>query len=158
MRRWTAIALGLVVLISFAYGQRVRDDGAIAQLDRPTGRFTWVDVVIDTKGKALAAYQFEMKAVHGQVRIVGIEGNDKLPFRDPPFYDAKAIQQDRVILADYTTVGGSKLPMGKVRVATVHVEVLGEGIPEYGVKLTSAAGPDGEAIDAEIAVEEGTTP
>ncbi|MCA9312533.1 MAG: hypothetical protein KDA21_15065, partial [Phycisphaerales bacterium] len=55
---------------------------------------TW-DVLIDTGGPELGAWQVQLKA-HG-LTLVGIEGGDP-PFADPPVYDAAALAEGEVAL------------------------------------------------------------
>ena len=47
------------------------------------------------------------------------------------------------------------LPSGKVRIATIHVQITGDVEPEYDAKLTVAATVDGKPIDAELLLETG---
>ena len=60
-------------------------------------RFRAVDVFVNSKDKPLAAYQLEFTASAG-VKIVGIEGGEHAAFKEAPFHDPKAIQQERVII------------------------------------------------------------
>ena len=99
----------------------------------PTVRFAAVDVYIDAGDRPLAAYQFELSASAGEFKIVGIEGGEHAAFAEPPYYDPAALSRDRVIIAAFNT--GDDLPNGKVRVARVHVQVIGEPSPAYDVKL-----------------------
>ena len=52
---------------------------------------------------ALAAYQIEFSVTNILTKIVGIEGGQHPAFREPPFYDPKAMQQERVIIAAFST-------------------------------------------------------
>ena len=118
--------------------------------------FTYLDISIDSQQAKLAAYQFEFAAETGHVEIVGIEGGEHPAFaRTPPFYDPAAIQQHRAIVAAFSTEG--VVPMGKTRVARLHLAVFGEVRPQYAVKLQAAASPDGKSIidNATISVFEG---
>lgn len=121
-------------------------------------RFDAIDVFIDTKGAALGAYQFELSAKAGDVKIVGLEGNAALPFQDPPYYDPQAMQRDRVIVAAFSTADAKSLPAGRVRIATIHVQSSADAPPktsDYNVKLTAVAGADGAAIQATISISQG---
>lgn len=121
---------------------------------KPAIRFTYVDVHIDSKSEPLAAYQFELAAEKGDVKIVGIEGGEHAAFKAPPYYDPAAMSQDHVIIAAFNT--GKDLPAGKTRVARVHVQVTGEQKPEYVIKLDVAASTEGQLINgATAAVSEG---
>jgi hypothetical protein len=114
-----------------------------------------MDVFVDAGAKSLAAYQLEFKAVGGQVRIVGIEGGEHAAFKEPAFYDSKAMQQERVILAAFSTA--RNLPVGKTRVATIHLQITGETKPEWTAKLVTIADASGKRIAATVEVKERTT-
>lgn len=116
--------------------------------------FRAVDVLVDSKGKPLAAYQLEVSARKGTVKIVGIEGGEHPVFKDPPFYDPKAMQHERVIIAAFSTARAERLPRGRTRVATIHVQVTGEEQPQYSVKCQAAASVEGEKIPVTASIEE----
>ena len=114
-------------------------------------RFAAVDVYVDSGDEPLAAYQFELAAETGRIKIVGIEGGEHPAFADPPYYDPKAMSQDRVIIAAFHT--GDHLPSGRIRVARIHVQIDGNQEPDYVVRLFVAASADGEPIEATATVE-----
>lgn len=116
---------------------------------KPAIRFTYVDVFIDSKDQPLAAYQFELAAEKGDVKIVGIEGGEHAAFKAPPYYDPAAMSRDHVIIAAFNT--GKDLPKGKTRVARVHVQITGEPKPEYVIKLEVAASFKGQPISGATA-------
>lgn len=120
-------------------------------------RFSAVDIYIDSKSAPLAAYQIEFSATNGVAKIVGIEGGDSGAFHEPPFYDAKAIQHERVIIAAFNTAAADKLPAGKTRIATIHLQIIGDESPQYELKLQVAANPDGNRISADASFEERKT-
>ncbi|MGQ0627825.1 MAG: hypothetical protein ACT4PL_06965 [Phycisphaerales bacterium] len=118
-------------------------------------RFETVDIMVDSGARTLGAYQIEVKASapKGTVAlIVGIEGGEKDPFMQPPFYDPAALQGGRVILAAYTL--SDKAPSGRFRVARVHMLVTGPAPvndepridPEYTAAVITAAAPDAAVI------------
>ncbi len=111
-------------------------------------RFRAVDIYLDAKGTPLAAYQLEFTITNVVAKIVGIEGGDNPAFRNPPFYDPKAMQHERVILAAFSTQAAEKLPSGKTRVATVHLQIIGNAEPKFELKLQAAADPEGKQITA----------
>ncbi len=117
-------------------------------------RFCAVDIFIDSKSAPLAAYQLEFSATNGVAKIVGIEGGDSAAFHEPPFYDAKAIQHERVIIAAFSTASTSKLSSGKTRIATIHLQIVGDTSPQYQLTLQVAANPDGNKISADASFEE----
>ncbi len=120
-------------------------------------QFRTVDISLDTKGKPLATYQLEFSATAGDVKIVGIEGGEHPAFAQPPFYDPKAIQHNRVIIAAFSTETADKLPKGKTRVATIHVQTKGTGELKFELKLQAAADAGGNKIAAEASVKERKT-
>ena len=106
-------------------------------------RFAAVHVFLDSADQPLGAYQLQLEARAG-VSIVGIEGGEHAAFESPPYHDPRAIQNNLVILAAFSTE--SELPRGNTRVATVHVMVEGEENPEYQVEVEVAARADGARI------------
>jgi hypothetical protein len=123
-------------------------------LEEGRTRFCAMDIFIDSKGAPLAAWQIEFAATNGLAKIVGIEGGETEPFRNPPFYDPKAIQNDRVIIAAFSTEPASALPTGKTRVATIHLQITGTVQPQFELKLQAAADPKEKKIPAEVSLEE----
>jgi len=131
--------------------------------DRPTNanhgnqatkvRFVPLAVYIDPQGRPLAAYQFEMKAIAGHVKIVGVEGGEHPAFKKPPYYDPAALAQDRIIIAAFST--NQELPRAKTRVAFVHLQVSGDVDPRYELTLTVAAEGNSQQIKATIGFQEG---
>jgi hypothetical protein len=120
---------------------------------QPRTRFEPVDVFVDSGQQPLAAYQVEIRATRGDVKIVGIEGGDGAAYGEPPFYDPAAMKGERVILAAYSL--GDNLPAGKTRVARVHVQVTGDQRPEYAVRLVVAGNKQGQQIQAGLSIVEG---
>jgi hypothetical protein len=116
-----------------------------------------LDVFVDTTDKSLAAYQLEFFAATGDAKIAGIEGGTHPAFATPPYYDPKAMQQDRVILAAFTTDAAAALPVGKTRVATIHLQTLGTDRPEFQIRLQTAADAAGRTITAEATFQERNT-
>jgi hypothetical protein len=148
-----ALVVGTVGLFALALAT-AQNPPAATQYATPGEhpRFRWVEIYVDSGDKPLAAYQLELTAAEGAFKIVGVEGGAHPAFATPPYYDPAALSRDHVILAAYNT--GDELPTGKTRVARVHVMVSG-ATPRYAVKLTVAAGPDGDEIDAFASALEG---
>jgi len=117
-------------------------------------RFSAVDIYVDSKNAPLAAYQIEFSATNGVAKIVGIEGGESTAFHEPPFYDAKAIQHERVIIAGFNTAAADKLPSGKTRIATIHLQIVGEQAPQFELKLQVAANTEGNRISADASFGE----
>ena len=126
--------------------------------DAPTtqpARFEVANVYVDSGDHPLAAWQVELKATQGDVKIVGLEGGDHRDlYRDPPYYDPKALAAgNRIILASYTTANTA--PKGKTLVARVHLRIAGD----YRLSITpmAAADPTGQSIATTAIVTAPTT-
>jgi hypothetical protein len=113
-----------------------------------------VNIYLDSKSAPLAAYQLEFVATNGAVKIVGIEGGEHAAFNEAPFYDPKAIQRERVIIAAFSTETAAKLPTGKTRVATIHIQITGSEEPAFELKLQTAADSQGNKVLVEASFEE----
>jgi hypothetical protein len=109
-------------------------------------RFIMVELILDSGQQPLAAYQVTLAVTNNGAKIVGIEGGESPAFKEPPYYDPKAIQQERVILAAFSTAPASQLPKGKTRVATVHLQLRGQDSPHCAMEVQVAAGPDGSPV------------
>jgi hypothetical protein len=116
-------------------------------------RFVPLHIYLDSGNKSLAAYQFELKATTGQIKIVGVEGGEHKAFEEAPYYDPAALANDRIIIAAFNT--GSELPKGRTRVATIHLQIIGDAEPNYELKLIVAADADANEISAKISFEKG---
>jgi hypothetical protein len=119
--------------------------------EEPKVRFLTLPVYIDSGNQHLAAYQFELKAVSGQVKIVGVEGGEHPAFVDAPYYDSAALANDRIIIAAFNT--GQDLPTGQTRIATIHLQIIGDAEPKYQLELNVAGDENGREISAEITCE-----
>ncbi len=113
-------------------------------------RFIPVDVLVDAGDKHLAAWQVHLLATAGDVSIVGIEGGEHPAYAESPYYDPKAMMDDRVILAAFST--SENLPTGITRIARLHIRVTGNEKPELGALLPVAIDTDGNPINATVAV------
>lgn len=120
-------------------------------------RFVPVDLFVDSKAEPLAAYQLVFSSASGGIKIVGIEGGDSKEFSQPPYYDARAMQNERVILAAFSTKGPGELPRGRTRVATIHLLVQGAQLPSLSVKIDAAANESGTLIPVDVAASERKT-
>lgn len=136
------LVVALVVLLSsFAYSQTTQ----------PATRFATLDILVDPQGKPLGAYQIEFRATRGDVKLVGVEGGASEAYRKAPYYDPKALQQSRIVIAAYST--DSSLPTTKTRVARLHVQIRGAEAPEYELKLVVAGDADAKPIEAKASYE-----
>jgi hypothetical protein len=118
-----------------------------------TPRFRAVEVFVDSGNTPLAAYQLEFTA-SGNAKMVGIEGGEQPAFKEPPYYDPQAMQQERVILGAFSTAPAEALPKGKTRVATIHLQSNGDETPRYEVQLKAAATAGGRKISAQPSANE----
>jgi hypothetical protein len=121
--------------------------------NQPRVRFAPLYIYLDSGNKPLAAYQFELKATAGQIKIVGVEGGQHQAFKEAPYYDPAALANDRIIIAAFNT--GSELPKGRTRIATIHLQIIGDAEPDYDLKLIVAADADANEIPAKISFEKG---
>jgi len=140
------VLLLLCTLVVVAHAQEVQPTNTI--------HFRSVDIFVDANEKPLAAYQLEFTATGGDAKIVGIEGGEHVAFKPAPFYDPKAIQRERVIIGAFSTAAADKLPTGKTRVATIHLQTTGEQTVRYEVTIKTAATTNGKKITVTTTAEE----
>ena len=148
-RSLTIILAGICLMLQVQAQEFEGDKPEQAELVR----FESIDVYVDPDTVHLAAYQFELAVEVGEVMIVGVEGGEHAAFKEPPYYDPAALSKHRVIIAAFNT--GGDLPVGRTRVARIHVHVSGKQEPQYVVKLHLAAASDGKRIPAIITLEKG---
>lgn len=127
--------------------------GNASRVVKPSVRFAPLHIYLDSGSSPLAAYQFELKATTGQIKIVGVEGGEHAAFREAPYYDPAALANDRIIIASFNT--GDDLPTARTRIATIHLQIIGDTEPQYELKLTVASNAEGERLPAEITLETG---
>ena len=144
---------GLLALIMWCFAFAT---GAVAQSTATNAivRFRTVDVFVDAKDQPLAAYQLEFAVTNTSAKIVGIEGGEHPAFAQPPFYDPKAMQHERVIIAAFSTEAADKLPKEKTRVATIHLQTRGKTELGFDTKLQTDERPEKKKITPEESVEE----
>ncbi len=147
MRQFPVAAL--LLLLALAAPTGAQDSKAPAE----ASRFAIVDVFIDSKDRPLAAYQFEFAVERGDAKIVGVEGGTHPAFRTPPYHDSDALSRGRIVIAAFNT--GKELPIGRTRVATLHLQIRGDRNPDYVVRVQTAATPDGGIISASASTEKG---
>ena len=78
--------------------------------------------------KPVAAWQFRLSDRNSYIRIVGIENGDSDAFQDSPYYDRDAVNggdAERIIVADFSLAVANQLPIGRTRIATVHIMISG---------------------------------
>jgi hypothetical protein len=151
MRHPVRLAVAIAVLMaSFTLGQ-IRSSSAPSS----NIHFTNVDVLIDPHGIPLAAYQIEFLADPARVKLVGIEGGQHSAFKQPPYYDPKALAGpgNRVIIAALNT--GNDLPHDRTRIARLHLRVVGDELPKMSARLVTAASSNEKTIRADVSVTEG---
>lgn len=140
----------LVLIFGLAAGLQARQPAG----EESRSRFCMVDIYVDAGTTPLAAYQIEFSATNGPARIVGVEGGGSKAFREPPVYDPRAIQHERVIAAAFSTLPEQELPTGRTRVASIHLEVPAGSKPHYSLTLQAAGDARGNRISAKTSLEE----
>jgi hypothetical protein len=128
-----------------------RGDSSVVAGGEEAVFFVPVGVYVDSGDNSLGVYQVEIKVLKGDVKIVGVEGGEHAAFKKPPYYDPAALMKGRIILAKFSTQ--DDLPVGRTRVATLHMQVTGDVLPEYEVIVNVVGDGNGEAIDAVVTVE-----
>ena len=114
--------------------------------------FAVFDVFVDAGEEKLAAYQLKISDERAAVKILSVEGGEHASFAEAPKFDSKAIQRDVIKMAAFSLDAAEKLPSGKVRVASLHVEI-GPGLtPEWKATMEAAAGPKGKKISAKVSI------
>lgn len=119
----------------------------------PAPRFMPLQIVLDSP-RAVAAWQFELEDGNGAMKVVGIERGGHPAFPRAPFYDRDAVADgnaNRIVVADYSLAEPSRLPNGRVRLATLHLMLEGE--PAFELRLITATTAEGEPIEASIAID-----
>jgi hypothetical protein len=105
-------------------------------------------VMVDSGSKHLGAYQVEVVAKGAA--IVGLEGGESKAFSGAPYYDATALQGNRIVVAAFST--DADLPTGLTRVARLHLmrnDGAG-GMPTMTEKLVVATDGEGNSVDAKL--------
>ena len=125
-----------------------------AALEEGRSGFRAVDIYVDSKSTPLAAYQIEFSCTNGVAKVVGVEGGEHSAFSEAPFYDPKAMQHERVIIAAFSILTADKLPIGKTRVATIHFQIAGDAEAQFELKLQTAGDAQGKKILVETSFEE----
>jgi len=150
MKKLTVIILLSISIIVPVLARQAEQDIPTVQSNV---RFAPLHIYLDSGNKSLAAFQFELKAATGQIKIVGVEGGQHEAFEEAPYYDPAALANDRIIIAAFDT--GSELPNGRTRIATIHLQIIGDAEPDYELKLTLAADANANEIPDKISFEKG---
>ena len=140
----TAALLALLAGVLFA------QPGAV----QPGIRFQAVDIFVDPQNQPLAAFQLEFSAKGSGAKVVGVEGGQHEAFKDAPYYDPRAIQQERVVIAAFNTAPPGGLPKQKTRIATIHLQTDGRRRPRYAIDRILGATSDGKEIAVTVTLEE----
>lgn len=120
--------------------------------------FKTIDVYLDSE-EPFAAWQFTLADRNSLMRVVGVENGESPVFSATPYYDRDAVASgtaDRIIVADFSLAQREQLPSGRVRIATVHVMLAGDGEPDFDLQLVTATTEDGHIVDAVISLESDT--
>ncbi|HEX6812807.1 MAG TPA: hypothetical protein VF384_14370 [Planctomycetota bacterium] len=111
--------------------------------------FAAFDVFVDSGNKALGAWQFEWVVKAGNAKIVGVEGGAAAAFAQAPYYDPAALQSGRIVIAAFSTQ--KDLPVGRTRIARVHLLIGSGASPQFEVQLHACADGQGEPLAATVA-------
>lgn len=167
-----AALLGLALVAGLAVAAQRSGDGWTAErgaasvrgAEDDAIRFATVRVVIDTE-TPLAAWQVTLEPIRDgthttdipAVRIVGVEGGTTAPWDVPPHFDPAAVRGDRLIIGDFSLRPAADLAAGRVHVATVHLELRGEGdaAAAFTPLLDAAASADGRDVVATVVLDSG---
>ena len=120
----------------------------VAFRSSPQGRFESVDIWVDSGASPLAAYQLKVNFSSGAIKLVGVEGGEAPAFRDPPHFDARALQKDRIVLAAFSLRPPTQLPVGSTRVARLQVFVPANVSAEARISLMTASDSEGRILPA----------
>lgn len=112
--------------------------------------FRIVDVSVESKQHALAAYQIDIRYDNKKIKIVGLEGGSG-GFSRPPFYDRTGFDGGQIIIASFVD-NDLKAEKGKTRVARLHIQTTGCPPFELKTEPIAAAKPGGETIPIEVGI------
>ena len=106
MNKITSIILTSVFVIVPVLAQQSQQSQGLFTEDysttQPKVRFAPLHIYLDSGNSSLAAYQFELKAAAGQIKIVGVEGGQHEAFKEAPYYDKAALlNKERIIIASH---------------------------------------------------------
>lgn len=155
------LVVGVMLALVFAGGMlpAIGQDAAAAPAAQQTAGFFAMDLLLDTKGRRLGAYQVEIfadprpaqdGAEQARVMLVGVEGGTAAGFKSPPAYDPAALHGDveRVVLAAYTLQPAPASE--RLRVARLHLRNE-SGAPvseaDFRVRLMRAGEDEHTPID-----------
>ncbi len=115
-------------------------------------RFVPLEIHLDSP-EPVAAWQFELNDHNGAMKVVGVENGGHATFQRAPYYDRDAVARgstSRIVVADYSLADASLLPVGRFRLATLHLMLRGE--PDFELRLIKATTPEGRVIDASVSL------
>ncbi len=151
MKHWSVISFLCAVLICTITGETVAQQASYSG----TVRFETIDIYLDS-AEPVAAWQFEFDEQNGLMAVVGVENGSSNAFSEAPYFDREAVQlgrADRIIVADYSLEPKESLPVGRIRLATIHVRLSGDDLPEFQLSLVAAASADGKPVRASISMD-----
>jgi hypothetical protein len=113
--------------------------------------FAVYDLYIDSQ-EPLAAYQVKISDRNRSAKILSVEGGEHTAYRQPPHFDPKAIQKNIIKLGAFRADKSENLPIGKTRVASLHVEIFEGRQPDFEVVVEAAARPGGQTIAVQTVI------
>src|SRR5690606_29543163 len=89
-------------------------------------------------------------------KLVGVEGGEHAAFKAPPYYDPRALQHHRVILAAFSTSAALPAAEGSpLRIARLHWMIEESTTPRFKLQAIVTADADGMTIEAAVSLREG---
>jgi hypothetical protein len=134
-----------IIFTSQSFGDDSRDDDCTEK-----NSFRTVDVSVDSRQNALAAYQVDIRYDNRKIKIVGLEGGAE-GFSEPPFYDRAGLDGGHIIIASFVD-NDLKAEIGKTRVARLHIQTTGCPPFELKAEPTAGAKPGGEDIPIKVEI------
>lgn len=116
-------------------------------------RFTTLDVFVEPAGKPVAAFQIQLQFEDGTT-VVGVEGGEHAEFKKAPYYDPKAIQKDRIIVAAFSVAAPNDLPKTRTRLLTLHLQTPSEKPVAFKIKKQLVSDHTGKTIDVPFVISE----
>ena len=118
----------------------------VALIDSRAGEFAVYDLFLDPEGEPLAAYQVKIEDKNAAIKIISVEGGEHSSFQKAPYFDPKAIQQDVIKIAGFSTSKRQDLPTTRTRIASLHVEIGPEQTPNLVTTIEAASRPGGAKL------------
>lgn len=122
-------------------------------VDAPAGvQFRLAQLIVDTGGRTLGAYQIVLDCHPEAIAIVGIEGGVPPQFAGLPAFDRRGLTAGKVRLAAFSLDENG--PKGRVCVARLHLALKKrDALASLKITREVVATPRGKKIDGKASVE-----